>query len=128
VLASFPASTVNQKQADLGIPNRFKLSSSGFSRDGVDNCIMLSLRKLRRFCIADELRQLRHRLEDCRHGSMYANDACKSMAYRLVRQRSAFPRRAGVDRERVHAGGEFAGQCLVHHAVAFEATLSAERL
>jgi hypothetical protein len=31
MLASFPASMVNQKYADLGIPNRFNLSSSRFS-------------------------------------------------------------------------------------------------
>ncbi len=31
MLASFPASTVNQKHADLGIPNRFSLTSSRFS-------------------------------------------------------------------------------------------------
>jgi hypothetical protein len=31
MLASIPASMVNQKPADLGIPNRFKLSSSRFS-------------------------------------------------------------------------------------------------
>jgi ABC-type molybdate transport system substrate-binding protein len=32
MLASIPASMVNQKPADLGIPNRFKLSSSCFSK------------------------------------------------------------------------------------------------
>jgi hypothetical protein len=32
MLASFPASMVNQKSTDLGIPNRFKLISSRFSR------------------------------------------------------------------------------------------------
>jgi hypothetical protein len=31
MLASFPASMVNQKSTDLGIPNRFKLKSSRFS-------------------------------------------------------------------------------------------------
>jgi hypothetical protein len=31
MLASFPASMVNQKLPDLGIPNRFKLNSSRFS-------------------------------------------------------------------------------------------------
>src|ERR1700742_882351 len=31
MLASFPASMVNQKRADLGIPNRFSLISSRFS-------------------------------------------------------------------------------------------------
>jgi hypothetical protein len=31
MLASIPASMVNQKPTDLGIPNRFKLSSSRFS-------------------------------------------------------------------------------------------------
>jgi hypothetical protein len=31
MLASFPASMVNQKSTDLGIPNRFKLISSRFS-------------------------------------------------------------------------------------------------
>ena len=30
MLASFPASMVNQKPTDLGIPNRFKLNSSRF--------------------------------------------------------------------------------------------------
>jgi len=30
MLASFPASMVNQKSTDLGIPNRFKLISSRF--------------------------------------------------------------------------------------------------
>jgi hypothetical protein len=30
MLASFPASMVNQKHADLGIPNRFSLISSRF--------------------------------------------------------------------------------------------------
>jgi hypothetical protein len=30
--ASFPASMVNQKPPDLGIPNRFSLNSSRFSR------------------------------------------------------------------------------------------------
>jgi hypothetical protein len=32
--ASFPASMVNQKPPDLGIPNRFSLNSSRFSRRG----------------------------------------------------------------------------------------------
>jgi hypothetical protein len=31
MLASFPASMVNQKSVDLGIPNRFSLISSRFS-------------------------------------------------------------------------------------------------
>jgi hypothetical protein len=31
MLASFPASMVNQKQTDSGIPNRFRLNSSRFS-------------------------------------------------------------------------------------------------
>ena len=31
MLASCPASMVNQKQADLGIPNRFNLTPSRFS-------------------------------------------------------------------------------------------------
>jgi hypothetical protein len=31
MLASFPASMVNQKHTDLGIPNRFRLNSSRFS-------------------------------------------------------------------------------------------------
>ena len=31
MLASFPASMVNQKSTDLGIPNRFSLNSSRFS-------------------------------------------------------------------------------------------------
>jgi hypothetical protein len=31
MLASFPASMVNQRSPDLGIPNRFSLNSSGFS-------------------------------------------------------------------------------------------------
>ena len=31
MLASVPASMVNQKPTDLGIPNRFKLNSSRFS-------------------------------------------------------------------------------------------------
>jgi hypothetical protein len=31
MLASIPASTMNQKPADLGIPNRFKLKSSRFT-------------------------------------------------------------------------------------------------
>jgi hypothetical protein len=30
MLASFPASMVNQKPADLGIPNRFNLTTSRF--------------------------------------------------------------------------------------------------
>jgi hypothetical protein len=32
MLASFPASMVNQKPGDLGIPNRFKLNSSRSSQ------------------------------------------------------------------------------------------------
>jgi hypothetical protein len=32
MLASFPASMVNQKPADLGIPNRFNLTTSRFSQ------------------------------------------------------------------------------------------------
>jgi hypothetical protein len=32
MLASFPANMVNQKQTDLGIPNRFSVNSSRFSR------------------------------------------------------------------------------------------------
>jgi hypothetical protein len=32
MLASYPASMVNQKQADLGIPNRFDLTPSRFSK------------------------------------------------------------------------------------------------
>jgi len=35
MLASFPASMVNQKPTDLGIPNRFKLNSSRFSISNV---------------------------------------------------------------------------------------------
>jgi hypothetical protein len=31
MLASIPASMMNQKSADLGIPNRFRLNSSRFS-------------------------------------------------------------------------------------------------
>src|SRR5262249_19044863 len=31
MLASFPASMVNQRSSDLGIPNRFRLNSSRFS-------------------------------------------------------------------------------------------------
>jgi predicted DNA-binding ribbon-helix-helix protein len=31
MLASFPASMVNQRSTDLGIPNRFRLNSSRFS-------------------------------------------------------------------------------------------------
>jgi hypothetical protein len=34
MLASFPASMVNQKPADLGIPNRFNLTTSRFNRAG----------------------------------------------------------------------------------------------
>jgi hypothetical protein len=34
MLASFPASLVNQKSADLGIQNRFSLTTSRFSADG----------------------------------------------------------------------------------------------
>src|SRR5215831_19874662 len=33
MLASFPASMVNQKSTDLGIPNRFSLNSSRFRRE-----------------------------------------------------------------------------------------------
>ena len=52
MLASFPASTVNQKQADLGIQNRFNLTPSRFSaflcvlvdrnRDGLDVLIAVA--------------------------------------------------------------------------------------
>ena len=35
MLASFPASMVNQKQTDLGIPNRFNLTPSRFSSPGM---------------------------------------------------------------------------------------------
>jgi hypothetical protein len=31
MLASFPASMVNQKSPDLGIPNRFSINSSRFN-------------------------------------------------------------------------------------------------
>jgi hypothetical protein len=37
MLASFPASMVNQKSTDLGIPNRFKLKSSRFRRKGLSS-------------------------------------------------------------------------------------------
>jgi hypothetical protein len=37
MLASFPASMVNQKAADLGIPNRFNLNSFRFNSDGREN-------------------------------------------------------------------------------------------
>ena len=36
MLASYPASMVNQKQADLGIPNRFNLTPSRFRSAKVD--------------------------------------------------------------------------------------------
>ena len=43
MLASFPASMVNQKLTDLGIPNRFKLNSSRFratlAEDGGDTML-----------------------------------------------------------------------------------------
>jgi len=35
MLASFPASMVNQKSTDLGIPNRFSLNSSRFKALGL---------------------------------------------------------------------------------------------
>src|SRR6476659_5356763 len=41
---------------------------------------------------------------------------------------AAFPRGAGVDRQRVDAACEFAGKRLVDHAVALDPALSAERL
>ena len=40
----------------------------------------------------------------------------------------AFPRRAGVDRQRMYAGGEFARKYLVNHAMALDPALTAERL
>jgi hypothetical protein len=42
MLASFPASMVNQKSTDLGIPNRFKLKSSRF-RDTPSASVLLGL-------------------------------------------------------------------------------------
>ena len=38
MLASFPASMVNQKRVDLGIPNRFGLISSRFRRTAFRYC------------------------------------------------------------------------------------------
>jgi hypothetical protein len=47
MLASVPASMVNQKQTDLGIPNRFRLKPSRFSLGVVvqklDNDDMLAI-------------------------------------------------------------------------------------
>ena len=40
----------------------------------------------------------------------------------------AFARRRRMDRERVHAASEFAGQCRVDHAVPLEPALSFERV
>ena len=40
----------------------------------------------------------------------------------------AFPRRAGVNRQRMHAGGEFVRKYLINHAVALDPALTAERL
>ena len=41
---------------------------------------------------------------------------------------AAFPRRGGVDGERMHAAREFARKCLVNHAMAFDPGLTFERL
>jgi hypothetical protein len=57
--ASFPASMVNQKPADLGIPNRFKVSSSRFrlERDGHDTkegrCLLDNFEETQRMFLAD---------------------------------------------------------------------------
>ena len=39
-----------------------------------------------------------------------------------------FVRRAGMDRERMHAAREFTRKCLIDHAVTFDPALTAERL
>src|SRR5215471_11499435 len=48
MLASFPASMVNQKSTDLGIPNRFSLNSSRFSYLRADGSRLAETETLRR--------------------------------------------------------------------------------
>ena len=56
MLASSPASMVNQKRPDLGIPNRFKLTSSR-SRDDMFTIVMMQAPS-QRGRIQTEIRQL----------------------------------------------------------------------
>ena len=57
-----------------------------------------------------------------------ARGACRIRAGAAEVTALAFPRRAGVDRQRMDAAGKLTRKCLVDHAVALDPALSAERL
>jgi hypothetical protein len=71
MLASFPASMVNQKPTDLGIPNRFRLTSSRFNacRDCAlkPSCTSGKERRITRWEHEDVLEAVQKRLDKNPH-------------------------------------------------------------